>query len=187
MQLTYHLGHRKHCPARLEMLRPFVSGRVLDVGCSEGFFSFGLAGEADYVLAIDTDPALIALCRQQPQIDHVKFRHEDVWELSHRRAFQFDTTLYMSVHHHLIAARGINEADEVLRGLLAMTRGNLIFDMGQKDEKRCGSYAWWKALPDEHPRIWVPKKLQSAGAQEVECIGSTVVHDVPRWLWRASS
>ncbi len=194
--MAYHCCKRTKCPERLAMLLKYCSGNLLDVGCAEGFFSRGVAHRCDAVFAIDNVKSNISAARDGPLEQEVKakpataaitFAHMGVEEWIVQSGAVMDTILYMAVHHHLIEQIGMPKARSVLRELMALTEGNLIFEMGQKNENDVKHFGWWKALPPGDPDDFIADELTAAGARCVEKIGTTPVHGVHRGLWRASA
>lgn len=177
-------GLRAGCVERLVAIRPHVNGDVLDVGCSEGFFSFGVFDLAKSVLGVDPRRDLIDICRASKQIPNVDFRCTALAELLRDDNSSWDTVLYLSVHHHLIKQCGMAEADRQLCVLLSRARCTL-FDMGQKNEKGCRRYGWWSCLPAvPNPDEWIRNKLRSLSGRRVKKIGSSPIHGVKRGLWK---
>lgn len=187
MQLMYQCGVRTECVKRLDLIRPHVHGTMLDVGCAEGYFTHMLAAKCVEVNAIDNEMSNIETCMSIDQPSpNVIWRHLRVEEwLKHD--ITMETTLYMAVHHHLISQIGMEPARDVLKRLLQLTSGTLVFEMGQKNERGCQDYFWWQSLPDVSPDIFIMNELSLAGAKAVEKIGSTGVHGVQRGLWVASA
>ncbi len=178
---------RQHCEKRLALIRPFVSGNVVDFGCSEGYFSFGVAEQADAVLGIDWKSAHIDTCRryQQRFKDKVTFERADVEQFL-TRGYRWDTALYLSVHHHIMGCHGMEAAARILFQILENTSGNMLFDIGQKNEVHTGANNWWKVLPGGDPDEWVRGLLTAAGATTIEKLGEFEFSKAKRGLWRAS-
>lgn len=177
---------RHHCEQRLAKILPFVSGSVLDIGCSEGYFSFGVAGQADYVQGIDHHQRNIDTCRryQEKRASNVIFERADL-ERYIQSSRAWDTTLYLSVHHHVRGCNGVDKAAEILARILSITRGNLLFDIGQKNEVHTTNN-WWKGLPDGDPDEWVRGLLEDAGAKVIDKLGAFEFAGAMRGLWVAS-
>jgi len=56
---------RKDCFDRLELIKKYIFGEeMLDVGCSEGFYSFGLREKFREILAIDNSEENIDKCME---------------------------------------------------------------------------------------------------------------------------
>ena len=68
--MSYHPNYfqqgvavRNDCQQRLDAIKGHVKGgSLLDVGCSEGFYSFGLADRCGPILAIDKELSLVQKC-----------------------------------------------------------------------------------------------------------------------------
>jgi len=183
-------GHRKGCDIRLGAIRSCIKkGSLLDLGCSEGYFSFGLSNECDPVIAIDNVEENIQKCKEYGRssyISHITFKVGDI--ISYVRSlpddFYFQNILYMSVHHHLLAQHGSNVGEEILYRLSERC-SSMFFDMGQKNEKGCLGYAWWKALPDINPDDYVKSLFDKTKFTKICPICSTLVHGAQRKLWLA--
>lgn len=177
-------GRRAGCMARLAAIRPYISGNVLDVGCSEGFFSFGISDLAESVLAIDHKPGLIEGCCAQRRIPTVSFRCATLGELLETTKLTWDTVLYLSVHHHVIRQREMREATRQLGALLDRAK-RVLFDMGQKNEMGCRKDGWWGCLPATgDPEGWTRDYLCSVRDRSVEKIGKSPIHGIQRALWK---
>lgn len=180
---------RPRCEDRLKLIKPHVHGSVLDLGCNEGYFSFGVMDVATKVTGVDHKKASIELCHAHQRhltsgrVEFVTAKLEDfIVDIDQ----EFDTTLYLSVHHHIMKQKGFQEAAKLLHFILLNTRDSLIFDIGQKDEKHPRSCKWWGILPDGDPDEWVRGLLKAAGATGIEKIGYSTFAGARRGLWRAS-
>ena len=70
---------RNDCPQRLEHLASNIVGtRILDVGCSEGYFSRGLAKLGYDVTAIDHRPGFIAAARYLSTLEGLSINYQQV-------------------------------------------------------------------------------------------------------------
>lgn len=178
---------RQECGRRLALIKPWVSGKVLDIGCSEGYFSFGVSDVADTVLGIDWKQSLIDTCRrsQQRRCANVIFERADLEQFL-TRGRRWDTVLYLSVHHHIMGCHGMKAAGEILFRILENTTGNLLFDIGQKNEVHTGINNWWEGLPDGDPDEWVRGLLKDAGAKTIKKLGAFEFSKAMRGLWVAS-
>lgn len=195
MAIPYHpnffnpsLGvQRQHCGQRLHLIKPWVGGSVLDIGCSEGYFSFGVAEQAQAVLGIDWKQSLIDICiaTGKGRVENVGFIRADL-ESWVKTGVQYDTTLYLSVHHHIMGCHGMKAAAAILAKIMDNTKGNLLFDIGQKNEFHKGVNNWWKILPDGDPDEWIRGLLKDAGATTIEKLGAFEFAGAMRGLWVAS-
>lgn len=184
---------RQNCMERLERIRVFVKGgTLLDVGCSGGFYAFGLeqncSGE---IVAIDPSSSLVEECLRvkEKYRSQVQFRVQGLEEFLDTDNKVWDTILYLSVHHHLVEQEGQDKAEKLLTKL--SSRGNqMFFDMGQKDEGNCEQHRWWQMFPDlgevsEKDWIWL-YLLTHTKYQRIDVIGSSPIHGTQRLLWRMS-
>ncbi len=193
-KMSYHPNYfqqggavRSDCQKRLDIIRTYIkSGSLLDIGCSEGFYSFGLADICEPILAIDKEWSLIKECHRiqgSRNID-INFKHMEINELRHETE-TWDTCLYMSVHHHIVAQFGMEAANGIL-GLLSQICDCMFFDMGQKNEQNCTMHKWWKLLPSNTDQeAWLSEYL-AANTVYTHCqrIGSSRIHNVGRLLWK---
>lgn len=195
-------SHRAGLKERLDILVKKVKNqRILDIGCSGGYFDFGLMDrrkDIHTILAIDKEPDLIQGC-EELRDKHLpndptqnKFIHFRTMDLEDYIAFpsnasengdEPNTCLYMSVHHHVMQQWGHDIATFILR-ILSYRFDQMIFDMGQKDEN-CKGYEWWDMLPETDDSLeWTRNYiLEYTRFETVEVIGSTNVHGVKRWLF----
>lgn len=110
---------RQDSPARLEyILRNTVGETVLDIGCSEGYFSRELTKRGYKVTAIDSDRGKVAVTRYLSIINNL----EVDCRLGNGEEFLksnggFDNVLYLSVFHNTIFTSGVAKAFMELRKL----------------------------------------------------------------------
>ncbi len=113
---------------RLNHIRPHIytersyhitGETVLDIGCSEGFFSRALAAEGFRVTSLDNHKKRIAVARYLSIINNLRIEHiTGSWE-SEVQGRTWDTILMLSVlHHHLL-----HKDRETVSGYLNQLRG----------------------------------------------------------------
>ncbi len=180
-------GVRQDCLGRLKTIQDHIEpGSLLDIGCSEGFYSFGLYETCGPILAIDKEQSLIdtanAIRQDQRQCWHIHFQRMELNEIFSGNG-HWDTGLYLRVHHHIVAQFGLDAAKDVLRKLSEKC-DTMFFDMGQKDEHDCQMHKWWKLLPTNENQVqWLAEYLgHNTVYSHVEIIGSSKIHKVARWL-----
>lgn len=102
---------REDCRAELRRIRfpaSLVGRRVLDVGCSDGFYSFEAERRgATEVVALDDESSLLAGTGNGFQLaaealdSKVRYEIGDVHGLSPSRVGTFDTIVFLKVLYHL--------------------------------------------------------------------------------------
>ena len=87
----------------LGFLRDMSGKRALDIGCSDGFFSFEMERRGAQVIAIDFVPETYSgFATAQKILDSkVEYRMENVYNLSAETFGQFDVVLFLGVLYHL--------------------------------------------------------------------------------------
>lgn len=195
-KMSYHPNYfhqggavRSDCQQRLELIRKYVQGgSLLDIGCSEGFYSFGLSDRCKPILAIDKELPLIQACHKikgSHDVD-INFKHMGIDDDAIRHETEtWSTCLYMSVHHHIIAQFGMEAANGILRRL-SQRCDCMFFDMGQKNEQNCEMHTWWKLLPPNiDQKVWLREYLETnTEYTDIQLIGSSLIHNVGRLLWK---
>ena len=103
---------KQHGEDRLEYLLKHIKGKtVLDIGCSEGYFSTELAKRGYTVIGVDIDRNLIATARYLSAIQGVKVDYyTGKWQDIVKNSDYFDTVLYFAVLHNQINADGYKKA-----------------------------------------------------------------------------
>lgn len=193
-KMSYHPNYfqqgaavRSGCQHRLDIIRSHVqSGSLLDIGCSEGFYSFGLSDRCKPILAIDKEQSLIQTCKTISKSHNVNidFQCMGVDKLL-QLVGTWDICLYMSVHHHIIAQLGMQTANDILKQL-SKKCNCMFFDVGQKNEHNCTGHRWWQLLPpNTNQEAWLLDYLANYTIYtHCQIIGSSTVHNVKRLLWK---
>lgn len=103
---------RKDTQERSEwIMEHLAKGSVLDIGCSEGFFTRALLREGYRVISVDTDPKLVAVARYLTTTSNLKGDYRDgMWQDLIKDSGHFDNILYLSVLHNEINSLGEEEA-----------------------------------------------------------------------------
>jgi len=210
-QPDYFDGGPSHRPRsaheyRLSAIREATAPgrRMLDVGCSQGYFSFGMRHRMDSICGYDNVPGNVQYCREVAQkhgVHNVRFTQADAVQVPTLIKGPVDLILYMGVHHHVIEDYGWDTASETLRGLSSLLApdGCMIFEMGQKDEQGASMHRWWQMLPDvaldsgdgradqQGALEWTREYATTAsGLLGIERLCSTKIHGVDRWVLKLS-
>jgi tRNA (mo5U34)-methyltransferase len=98
--------------------------RALDIGCSDGYFSFEMERRGAEVMAVDFVPEHYTGFSTARKIlgSHVEYRMDNVYNLSSEKYGVFDVVLFMGVLYHL---RKPLAALDSIRGV--MKEGALLF------------------------------------------------------------
>ena len=153
-------GHRPTEP-RLDLIKSKVDFRdrkVLDLGCSGGFFSFELAKIARQVIAVDGDAEVIErnkAIQRDLGITNIEFVHASIDADLVHRVGPVDVTLLLSVYHHMLTRSAAYDwnADATTRAsgdvidAIADETQVFIFEIGLPNE----GYEWCARLPDFGP------------------------------------
>lgn len=101
-RLTKFKVHRTDNSQRLDfILGSLVNKTVLEIGCSEGYFSRKLAKRGYQVTAIDKSPGYIAVCRYLATINGLGINYEVAkWQEYLKQDVWFDNILFLSVLHN---------------------------------------------------------------------------------------
>ena len=108
--------------ARLKLPVDLAGKRVLDVGCSDGFYSFTCEGRGAEVVALDDESSLLAgegngfTVARELLGSKVDYRVADVETLAESDLGHFDLVLFVNVLYH------VQNPQRALRALAAVTR-----------------------------------------------------------------
>jgi len=127
---------RKDSQERLDyILKNLVGQTVLDIGCSEGYFSIELAKRGYKVTAVDSDPGKVAVTRYLSILNNVDVEcicgeGERILEDGRK----YDNILYLSVFHNTIYTFGVAKAFMLLRKL-RNAANRLFFEVPNGDSE----------------------------------------------------
>lgn len=111
---------------RLEYILKNLRGkRVLDIGCSEGYYARELAKRGYEVTAIDRSAGLIACARYLTTLENLKVDYHCVRDWSEFIQSRYDTILFLAVIHNDMKKIGIEKGIEKLR--LLRNKCNVLF------------------------------------------------------------
>ncbi len=135
--------------------------RALDVGCSDGYFSFEMEKRGASVLAIDFVPDSYTGFATAKQIlgSSVEYRMDNVYNLSPERYGEFDLALFMGVLYHLRNPLGaldalrsvVKEGGQLFVGTMMIDEYVLLPDGGTTNltalNPQLSSIPLWQAYP----------------------------------------
>lgn len=138
---------RKDSHKRLKFILENIGGAtVLDIGCSEGFFSRELTKQGFQVTALDSGRKRLAVARYLSIINNLEMNyHRGRWQDYIEDKF-FENVLYLSVFHHDILSLGVDMAFKQLEKFHGRTK-RIFFESPTAskkvkwlDEKRKDTY-----------------------------------------------
>lgn len=116
---------RYDAPQRLEYILSKIKGKkVLDVGCSEGYYARELAKRGYEVTAIDRSSGLISAARYLTILEGLEVDYHTVKDWSEFNG-TYDTILFLAVIHNDMKVIGIDKGLEKLK--LLKDRANVVF------------------------------------------------------------
>jgi len=111
---------------RLNYILPRIKGkRILDIGCSEGYYARELAKRGYEVTAIDRSPGLIATARYLTTIANLRVDYHVVNDWPEFLATKYDTILFLAIIHNDMKVIGIEKGLEKLSRL--KDRATVVF------------------------------------------------------------
>ena len=160
------VGKRKKTDVRLQVILDAcdpAGKKILDLGCSNGLFSFELAKRGARVFGVDKNETVLSLNRKiakyygwDAQFD------EGFLDLEYFRALpKYDCVLFLSVLHHTFNHSFVQPIDvcrETIK-LLSTKTDLLVFEFGQSGEP----FSWSRklALMEPNPKEWILQNLFS--------------------------
>jgi SAM-dependent methyltransferase len=164
--------------------------RILDVGCSLGYFGLVGADAGHFVDGFDIEKEVIFWGNKI--IEEYNIPNVNLWVssedlLQNLREISddsYDYVFYFSLHHHICSALGVEKANEVLQEMSRIAP-NMVFDMGQSNEVDNGWLTWLRKIPQfENHRIELPEwVLENSRFDYAACIGSSISHEIDRLLF----
>ncbi len=164
--------------------------KILDVGCSLGYFGIVAADAGHSVDGFDVDEEAIYWGNkvvEEFDIPNMTLRASSddlLAELKKVPDNQYDYVFYFSLHHHMCSKLGVEKANEILQEMSRIAP-KMVFDMGQSNEVDNGWLTWLKKIPQfEDHRVEIPEwVLENSGYKYAACIGESMSHEVPRLLF----
>jgi len=144
---------------------------MVDLGCSEGYYVLQAARHGlGFCVGVDFDLRRIWTCQNQAVLGDVANAGFLIAEIGPELIESmpcFDAVVFLSVLHHLMAARGEGAARDLLQTLSRKVGRVMIFEMGQSDER---SERWASRIPDmgSDPHAWIADFVASCGFRAVE-------------------
>ena len=153
-------------------------GRLLDVGCANGFFTFQLRNDFTQVVAIEADPDAAAvineLCRLY-HISNVELRNQRLQASDFGR---FDVMLCLNVHMWIHKQLGHDSTKELMT-LAAASVGQLFFQTAHAESRGMS------IVRELRNRADIEGYLSECGFGDVQCLCTTTRHGGIRYLFHA--
>ncbi len=171
-------GDAEHDKIAMMELPADLSGKsVLDIGCSEGFYSYEFESRgASKILAIDKHPDACRKFRLIHQLrdSQVEFREIDFFDLDRTEVGQHDIVLFLAVFHHVRhPLLAIDRLYDLTAEVTFIEYVEALPESGEdlslllrRKSKKPGLY---QMLPT---RSYMIEMLQRAGYSQVEVLGS---------------
>lgn len=150
---------------------------MLDLGCAEGYFVQQAALRGCVAIGVDADVRRLTIAQNTSILNGATgagFLYSQI-DVDFIEALPcFDVTLFLSVLHHVIQARGVDYAGQIMKSILKRTRLGLVFDMGQSNEA-VPPNDWSRILPqmEPNPKTWIVNFLKEVGFSEVEVLSDS--------------
>lgn len=130
-------------------------GRILDIGCSLGYFSHYFAERGYKVTGVDYDKKNIDICTLLKRVNNnstnfsvSEFSEEFIHQI---KPGQFDIVFIFSVIHHIIYYKGLDYAQNLMADILNKT-SVMFIELAIKNEQL--SIFWRDSLPEDELAIF---------------------------------
>lgn len=185
------VGGKRDYFRRLAILKEnidFQDKRVLDLGCSDGFFALSLASEAKHITAIESDFNRINRCndrKKQLNINNVDFCHDTITTDFIDSLPNYDIIIFLAVFHHMWNASttyDVNiktqkeEAKSILTSICSKT-DVLAFEIGETQtghEPRKSS-----VMSIKHQKKWVIDDLLGLSFTNIKALPGPGYYRLP--------
>ena len=161
--------------ARWKAISPHLptTGSALDIGCSNGFFTFKLADHGLFSLGVDHSIDTIAtaqLLAVRNDATRVAFGRLQVTPQTVVALPAVDVVLCLSVFHNLVRLQGLDSAKAIMRVLSSKTKRLMVFETGHANED---STTWSQEMASiGDPEKWVDDLLHEIGFMHVHQVGA---------------
>jgi tRNA (mo5U34)-methyltransferase len=152
--------------------------RVLDVGCSEGFYTFLAEARGADVVAIDALRFPGFALAHEVRGSKAEFHQVDLYELQPDTLGTFDIVFFMGVYYHLKnPVLGLERIASVTREM-AIIESEIMTLPGYEDVGVSRFYETDELMPNDPSNWWVPnvpcllQTVRAAGFPRAEFIGS---------------
>ncbi len=141
---------------RLDYILPKIKGkRVLDIGCSEGYYARELAKRGYEVTAVDRRPGLIAAARYLTVLEGLSVDYRVVKDWAESPDGGFDTILFLAIIHNDMKVIGVDKGIEKLQ--LLRSKANAVFmEVPNNDNER-----GWGRSPHPAYDFHAPESLKA--------------------------
>jgi tellurite methyltransferase len=154
---------------------PYVSGRVLDLGCGLGNFSIEAARRGCPVIALDGSPTAIVRLREAAASEHLPIHAEQVDLATYRIADTFDTIVAIGLLMFFPRRRALALLDDIVAHVWpggyaivnVLVHGTTYFDMFEPGQY----YLFAEHEVDEHFIGW---NIVESRLHRFEAPGATV-------------
>lgn len=169
----------RECSDRWEVISKVLGSgaqTLVDLGCAEGYFVSRAAKEYGcFAIGIDADVRRLTVAQDVNVInknENAGFMYANLSPDFLRKLPQFDVVIFLAVLHHIMYEHGVDYARHLVQCIRAITKKNLVFEMGQSNES---SMYWAKLLPDmgPEPHQWIQEFLLTCGYSRAEKVGET--------------
>lgn len=177
-------GSRKESDIRWKLIKKKIikdkTRNILDLGSAEGFFIKKISNMGIFSLGIEGDERRFLVSNHSGKGNKYKNYAIVLNEISPKLIKSlpvFDSILYLSVHHHILANQGKHKANLILKEIFKKCKKSMFFESAMHNEE---SKNWnknyklnLKNITENNLRLFF-KKL---GAKKVEIIGYTEAYN----------